>query len=376
MTDCSIIVAGRPVVLSQSKTFCGLWAETQNSGRASNSRPGRHAGQLSVVNVATVDAEVASDPALHAQTSPVSDDTDVSTELRKKVMEDVSAAKPYKFKEVETTGVQDWHAATVLSTEDVSPGLRCITVQAEVSRELVSLENAYTAAGQVAQIRLPGEAAVTVQASSAPFPGEVNEPVLYKLRGDIPAGSTKAPQFTLSAKAPLDLHVTKAAAPSLYDLQPGAEIEVGPFKSGGLNLKPIMFLARFRTILIFASGAGAAPARALLEARDVGTLYLNMRDEVRFYYWAPTPAELAYKNRFAQWEAVTKVRAAVGSAEGAGWNGFVGSVAELFDADDLEYDPEVTAAVVLGERAANEGVLEVLREAGIPDAQIVRWDSP
>lgn len=371
------VIAG-PFASSQNASLSsGLRTQATEQGRGARSRARRQNGSFMVVNVATIDAEVATDAPASSEANSTSSGDDVSTELRKKLMEEASAAKPYKFKEVETTGVQEWNAATVLSVEDVAPGIRCITVETEASRELVALEKAYTAAGQVAQVRVTGGEAAAVLASSAPFPSEVNAPVLYKLRGDIPAGATKAPQFTLSARAPLDLHVTEAAAPSLYNLQPGADLEVGPFAAdSGLNLKPIMFLARFRTILLFASGAGIAPARALLEARDVGMLYLNMRDDVRFYYWAPTPSELAYKSRFGQWEQVVRVRPTVGSAGGEAWSGSVGSFAELFDADDLEYDPETTAAVVCGERAANEEVMALLREAGVPEAQIVRWDSP
>lgn len=48
-------------------------------------------------------------------------------------------------------------------------------------------------------------------------------------------------------------------------------------------------------MLIFVSGDGVAAARSLIRAKDVGSLYLNMREEARLYYSAPSPSELAYQ---------------------------------------------------------------------------------
>ena len=86
--------------------------------------------------------------------------------------------------------------------------------------QLVALENAYMKPGNVAQIRLNGKELKAVP-SSPPFSAKINVPVLYKLRGDIPAGTMKLPQFSLSVKAPIELHVDEATNPELYAVTEG-----------------------------------------------------------------------------------------------------------------------------------------------------------
>jgi len=86
--------------------------------------------------------------------------------------------------------------------------------------QFVALDKAYTKPGQIVQLRM-GEKEARVAVSSPPFSQDINVPVLYKLRGDIPAGTTKLPQFSLSVKACLDLHVEEASAPEFFNLIEG-----------------------------------------------------------------------------------------------------------------------------------------------------------
>ncbi len=86
--------------------------------------------------------------------------------------------------------------------------------------QFVALDKAYTKPGQIVQLRM-GEKEARVAVSSPPFSQDINVPVLYKLRGDIPAGTTKMPQFSLSVKACLDLHVEEASAPEFFNLIEG-----------------------------------------------------------------------------------------------------------------------------------------------------------
>lgn len=78
--------------------------------------------------------------------------------------------------------------------------------------------------GNVAQIRLNGQELKAVP-SSSPFSSKINEPVLYKLRGDIPAGTMKLPQYSLSVKAPVELHVDEATNAELYAVTEGKKVQ-------------------------------------------------------------------------------------------------------------------------------------------------------
>ncbi|KAG0621303.1 hypothetical protein M758_3G009700 [Ceratodon purpureus] len=218
-------------------------------------------------------------------------------EKRKAIMQAEAQSSGFVVTEVETTGQQDWHAAKVLGVRDVAAGVRCVTLETEVSRELVALENAYMKPGNVAQIRLNGKELKAVP-SSPPFSAKINVPVLYKLRGDIPAGTMKLPQFSLSVKAPIELHVDEATNPELYAVTEGQELEVGPYvQESGLDLRPILTLARFPTVVFFARGRGLAVARAIVEAKDSdnGSMNLSFREEVRLFCSASKPSALCYQ---------------------------------------------------------------------------------
>lgn len=313
-----------------------------------------------------------------AVTASAPSTTPPSVEDRKKSSQDSKEASctPFKITEVDAAVPKDFYDAPVLKVADVAPGVRCITVETEISREFVPLDKAYTKPGQAVCVRLPSGSVDTVAVSSAPFSGETNFGVLYKLRGDIPAGATKAPQYALSVRCPLDLHVVEKDHPQLYNVRTGDSIGVGQFERTGMDLRPVMFLSRFPTLLIFASGPGAgiAAARALIEAEDVGSLYTNLRSDVRLYYSAPTPQELAYQECFPAWAGLNVKARPVVARPDAGWQGLTGDFALAFDEDDLEYDPETTAAVVCGDASSNAAALRVLDAAGIPRRSVVVWE--
>jgi hypothetical protein len=102
-------------------------------------------------------------------------------------------------------------------------------------------------------------------------------------------------------------------------------------------------------VLLFASGAGIAAAKALIECTTMGGLTLAQREDARLYYSAPVDAELAFADKYAAWEARgVKVRPAV-LTPAAGSTYTPGGVREAFDADDVMYDPALTAAVIFGD---------------------------
>lgn len=285
----------------------------------------------------------------------------------------------FKVTQVPPVPRSEFYMGSVLASEDVASGIRSIVIEAEISRELVHRDDAYIKPGQLSQVRMKGGEVLRVPVSSAPFSKETNSSVLYKLRGDKPSGFIKAPNSTLSIKAPLHLHVTQSDFPLLYGLKQGDEVEVGPFEPTGLDLRPVLFISGFPTMLFFASGRGIAVVRAIIEAKegDKGSLSLGFREEVRLYYSAPDPTLIAYKGKFKEWEKKqVKIRTTVSSTGGEDWEGFVGSFTSLWDEDDIEYDPDTTAVVVCVEDNARSEMKELLSDAGIPEKQIIYWDAP
>eukprot|EP00250_Pteridium_aquilinum_P008148 c17716_g1_i1 orf=362-1498(-) len=311
-------------------------------------------------------------------------DTAVSEEVMEKrsnvkmhSMQDMIEPQAFTITSLEQGGKKDWHPARVLAVQELAPGVRVITIEAEISREMVALESAYSAPGRLAQVKVNGGKAIKVAVSCPPFTSKANEPVLLKIRGDIPAGQTKQPQFFLSVKHPLDLLVYESETPRVFALKEGDQLELGPFDYSGLDLRPILFLTRYPTILFFASGKGISVAKAIIETKDadVGSMTLGMREDIRLFYWSPEPSKVLFKDHFVKWEnEKLKVRAAVGKLSGQAWDGHVGSFTSLWDEDDIEYDPSTTGVVVCVDPASRAEVTQLLADAGIPEKQVLRWE--
>lgn len=324
-----------------------------------------------------VAADLSSTASSSVATAAPKSDGDKCLEMRTKIRQDKIGNRPFKIAVVDTGGEKDWHSAVVTTVQDLAPGIRSITVETECSREMVSLSNAYTKPGQLAQVKVNGGNVLKLAVSCPPFSKEMNDPVLYKLRGDIPSGMTKQPQSFFSVTAPLQLLVFEADTPSVFSLKEGDTLEVGPFDKSGLDLRPILFLARFPTILLFASGKGIAVAKSIIEAKDadVGSLSLGQREDIRLFYWEPEPSRVLFKDLFNNWENKRlKVRPAVRTLSGGEWNGHVGSFLSLWDGDDIEYDPECTAVVVCVESKLRDEVEELLADAGITEKHILRYE--
>lgn len=305
------------------------------------------------------------------------DESVTGTDYRLPTMQDMIEPQVFSITPLDNGGRKQWHPATVLTIQELGPGVRCITVEAEISREMVSLEDAYTAPGQLARVRVNGGKEMMVVSASAPFPLKANEPVLLKVRGDIPAGMTKQPQFFLSVRHPLELLVYQSETPKFFGLQEGDQLELGPFDYSALDLCPIYFLTRFPTILFFASGKGIGVAKAVIEAKDtdVNSMMLGMRKHIRLFYWSPDPSKVLFKDHFGKWEnEKLKVRAAVGEVSGQEWDSHVGSFMSLWDEDDIEYDPSATGVIVSVDQSSRAEVMELLADSGIPEQQIIIWE--
>ena len=117
---------------------------------------------------------------------------------------------------------------------------------------------------------------------------------------------------------------------------------------------------------MFAKGSGIALAKALIECAPGMGLALPCREDVRLYYGAAVDGELAFREQWPEWEARggVKVRPAV-LTPGAATVAVRGTVRDAFDADDVMYDPALTAAVVLGDEEFEKEVLELLEDAGV-----------
>lgn len=99
-------------------TAHGAWRGQQGRGSSSSLSV-----TASVVEAASAEVELSAEQA-------------ELLEKRKAIMQAEEQASGFVITEVETTGHQDWHAAKVLGVRDVAAGVRCVTLETEVSREV------------------------------------------------------------------------------------------------------------------------------------------------------------------------------------------------------------------------------------------------
>eukprot|EP00198_Chlamydomonas_reinhardtii_P012783 XP_001702120.1 predicted protein [Chlamydomonas reinhardtii] len=254
-----------------------------------------------------------------------------------------------------------WNIGSFVSNVQVSPLYRAVTMSVEVSRERIPLAAAYKAAGQRAVLRVNNGLERHCAAATPPFPEEINNEPLFKVRGDLFAQEIKAVREPISVKAHLTVLVTRKEAPEVWGLGPDDVVEVGPFAGTGLDLRnsPLMAIYACPTVVIFVEGRGIATCRALLESSsDVANLNLGFRRDVRVYYKVPNGASVVFKEEFAAWEARGPVRVFTTTA----------SFQDAFDDDDtLTYDPETTGAIILvgGDEEAEKEAREVCKDADI-----------
>ncbi|KAJ9530114.1 hypothetical protein QJQ45_023373, partial [Haematococcus lacustris] len=276
----------------------------------------------------------------------------------------------------------------LLAVRDVAPGLRELALEVEISRERVPLRNAYRGVGQRASLRVVGNLDRQLTGhpltappllpppphldavSSPPFPQELNRTPLFLVRGDLFANEVKAVREPESVMAELTVLVGQREAPELWALEVGDDcppLELGPFLGEGLGLKGtgIMAIFRYPKVLLFVQGRGIATARALLEcSHDVPGISCHLRQEVKAYYKVKNDADIVYKERFPAWSEA----AATPSGCKLSVVTHTGTFGRAFDDDDeLLYDPDTTAAVILtgGDPEAEAEAREVCAEAEI-----------
>jgi hypothetical protein len=200
--------------------------------------------------------------------------------------------------------------------------------------------------------------------------------------------------------APLQLLVSPKQSPELCAAKPGDLVAVGPFEGTGLDVVRAGLLAvfRYRTLVLFVGGPDAGPgavatARAMLlsgvGAHPTSLLPAMRQGGVVVYYWAPNGASVCFgQEDFDAWGSTTTM-AYLEEEEGQTGGGTGGErpqrritrlranvrvvtttrgFADAFDGDDdLTFDPDETAAVVLtgGDAAAEAAARQVCRDAEI-----------
>ena len=231
----------------------------------------------------------------------------------------------------------EWGTATVVSNEPAANegGLRNV----KVSVDDASFQ-AYGTPGQFVQMRMDADGKPAFLAVASPPRAE------------------PAPVLELLIKS------TEGTAGEICALKPGATVDVSPPMGGGFDLEGKAPAASSPVALLFATGSGISPIRALIKSGA-----LDGRD-VTLFYGTTSEQTCAFLDEFADWKAthgvaVTHVQSRVG-----GPPTYVQDALE----DAIEkgaVDAKRTCAVLCGQKEMTEAVIACLTEAGVPEEKCI-----
>lgn len=174
-----------------------------------------------------------------------------------------------------------------------------------------------------------------------------------------------APGTTTDTLELLIKPVEGSTAGDLCALDEGASVEVSPVMGKGFILDEV---PGADTILIFATGSGISPIKALIEATpENGGLDAANKEDVRLYYGAQKKEAMAFKEKFDEWRAKGVTVIPVLSQEDVSvGKRYVQDVFIEQQGGPIEGDPETTAVVLCGQKEMVEAVKAMEAAAGIP----------
>lgn len=141
----------------------------------------------------------------------------------------------------------------------------------------------------------------------------------------------------------------------------GLEVSVSPVMGKGFNLNAVP-VAEVDTLLLFATGTGIAPIRALLLSERLQT---SERKDVRLYYGTVAPESTAYQADVAAWKDLN-VEVVNVYSNGEGYY-----VQDAFAKGPPLAEGAVAGALVIGQKEMFQAVSEQLALAGVPSERIL-----
>lgn len=151
--------------------------------------------------------------------------------------------------------------------------------------------------------------------------------------------------------------IPNSTANLIVNLSAGDKVAVSPVMGKGFPMEKVP-AADFDTMLIFATGSGISPIKALIEA---GALDAQSRKDVRLYYGATSEERMAYMDRIPEWEAAGVKVIKVLSGEGEFY------VQQIYEKDTPPADGSRACVLLCGQKEMCEGVKAVVTTQGISE---------
>ncbi|KAF3779848.1 Fruit protein [Nymphaea thermarum] len=233
-----------------------------------------------------------------------------------------------------------WTRAPVSVVEPAAESLFHVSVDLSDSPGLAA---SYVAAGQYLQVRALECRPAFLAIASPPSPSGTKLDFLIK-------------------------DIDGSAASLICRLRRGDVVELGPVMGKGFNISEISPPESFSSVLIFATGSGISPIRALIESG----FDAKMRPDVRLYYGARNLQRMAYQDRFKDWESYGVNVVPVLSQPDDRWTGEKGYVQAAFARAKQILDPSSTGAVLCGHKQMAEDVTSILVADGVSSKKILK----
>lgn len=131
------------------------------------------------------------------------------------------------------------------------------------------------------------------------------------------------------------------------------------------NLDSLKYDFPTQNVILFATGSGIAPIRSVIESN---ALNLNTGRTARLYYGCKSLDEMAFKERFEQWEGMGVEVVPVLSQEE--WNGRMGYVQTALEEDGVPI-PRNSGALMCGVKGMCEAVKDILLRSGVFEGRVM-----
>lgn len=234
-----------------------------------------------------------------------------------------------------------WGAPVEFSTATVSSSRPEADNLQRIALNIGSLASGYTKPGQFIQAKLSAE----------------GKPGFFAIASTPPSENTSA---NFSSIVELLVKGQGETAEALTKAAAGEAVMVSPVMGGGFPVERIP-AQDFPTVLLFATGSGISPIKAVIESGLLG-----LRKDIRLYYGVRNASHMAFKESIPSWEMDYGVRTIpVYSDDKKGY------VQDVFAANPDIENWQGVAAVLCGQKGMCEGVTDLLTAKGVAKEHIL-----
>lgn len=227
---------------------------------------------------------------------------------------------------------EEWTTATVKSNGEAGEGLKSLMIEVEAA-----VFKSYTTPGQYVKIRAD---------SSQEKPG-------FFAMASAPGAGSNAFEFLIKK--------TDGSA-WIADAKEGSKVEMSVAQGKGYKYAEALG-DNVGEVLLLATGSGIAPLKAVMESGDLSS------KSPKLYYGARNEKQMAFMDKFKDWEAKGVEVIPVLSQPEASWKGKKGYIQE-FIKEDMK-DGSKSAALICGVNDMVKGAKEVLKEKGVADENVL-----